>query len=373
MSPAVIDTRPSPRGFVNTAVIRDATFRGLFSDAEHREVRDYFGAHPELAPTPLRRLTTVASALGVGAVDAKDETGRYGVNAFKIAGVRYAVHRIGDEAAARGLVCATAGNHGRAVARVARQKRVPCTVFVPVPATNDPIELATRTSRIAAMEEDGATVVHVNGSYEEAVRRAAAYGQETGGTIVSDTSWDGYEEIPRWIMAGYTQVLEEASSQWDSRPDLVVVQGGVGGLVCAAASWLAWRFGAERPVLVAAEPDTAACLLESAAARRAVTLEGPLTTFMAGLRCAEPSPIAWPTIAAGVDAFVAVSDSEVVNAIAMLKDAPELERIDAGPSGACGLAALAALIRAPELEEVRTALALDWAAARCMVIVTEGV
>ena len=204
------------------------------------------------------------------------------------------------------------------------------------------------------------------------MRRAAAHGQETGGTIVSDTSWDGYEEIPRWIMAGYTQVLEEAFSQWDSRPALVVVQGGVGGLVCAAASWLAWRFGAERPLLVAAEPDSAACLLESAAAGRAVTLEGPLTTFMAGLRCAEPSPIAWPTIAAGVDAFVSVSDSEVMDAIAMLADGPEEERIAAGPSGACGLAALAALIRAPELEEVRAALALDWGKARSMVIVTEG-
>jgi diaminopropionate ammonia-lyase len=255
---------------------------------------------------------------------------------------------------------------------VARQKRVPCTVFVPRAATNDPLERATRRSRIAGMEEDGATVVHVDGSYEEAVRQAAAHGDASGGTIVSDTSWDGYEQIPRWIMAGYTQVFEEAFSQWDSRPSLMVVQGGVGGLVCAAASWLAWRFGAQRPLLVAAEPDSAACLLESAAAGRAVTLQKPLTTFMAGLRCAEPSPAAWPTIASGVDAFVSVSDPDVVDAIAMLRDGPEQERIAAGPSGACGLAALAALVRAPELRDVRSALALDWGAARCMVIVTEG-
>ena len=361
------------RGFVNTSVIRDDSFRGLFSDAEHREVRDYFGVHPELPPTPLRRLPTVASALGVAAVDAKDETGRYGVNAFKITGVRYAVHRIGDDAAARGLVCATAGNHGRAVARVARQKRVPCTVFVPQAGTNDPLELATRASRIAGMEEDGAMVVHVDGSYEEAVRQAAAHGQASGGTIVSDTSWDGYREIPRWIMAGYTQVFEEAFSQWDSRPSIVVVQGGVGGLLCAAASWLAWRFGAERPLLVAAEPASAACLLESASAGRAVTIREPLTTFMAGLRCAEPSPAAWPTIASGVDAFVSVGDSDVLDAIAMLRSGPEEERIDAGPSGACGVAALAALVRTPELGKIRAELGLDWGAARCMVIVTEGV
>jgi diaminopropionate ammonia-lyase len=360
------------RGLINPAVDRGDAFRGLFSDDDYRDVHAYFAAHPELSPTPLRRLHSVADALGLAAVDAKDETGRYGVNAFKIVGVRYAVHRLGDEVASRGLVCATAGNHGRAVARVARQKRVPCTVFIPGAATNEPIELTTRASRIRAMEDDGAKVVAVDDSYEEAVRRAAAFGAESGGTIVSDTSWDGYDEIPRWIMAGYTQVFEEAFSQWDSPPALVVVQGGVGGLVCAAASWFAWRFGADRPFFVAAEPDSAACLLASAAAGRAVTVEGPLNTFMAGLRCAEPSPAAWPTIAAGVDAFVSVPDAAVIEAMGMLANGPEGERIDAGPSGACGLAALAAIARAPELDAIRSASGLDPGKTRGMVIVTEG-
>lgn len=360
------------RGFINPSVRRDASFRGLFTDDDYREVHAYFAAHPELPPTPLRRLHAIAETLGLAAVDAKDETARFGVNAFKIAGVRYAVHRLGDAIAARGLVCATAGNHGRAVARVARQKRVPCTVFIPTAATSDPIEAATRASRIRAMEEDGATVVEVDGTYEEAVRRAAAFGAGSGGTIVSDTSWDGYDTIPRWIMAGYTQVFEEALSQWDSRPTIVVVQGGVGGLVCAAASWLAWRFGAGRPYLVAAEPDTAACLLASAVAGRATAIDGPMTTFMAGLRCAEPSPAAWPAIAAGVDAFVTVPDAAVLEAMSMLKHGPEGERIDAGPSGACGLAALAAVARAPGLGDIRSAAGLDAAGARGMVIVTEG-
>jgi len=360
------------QGLLNPSVERDATFRGLFSDDDYRDVHAYFAAHPELPPTPLRRLRSIAGALGLAAVDAKDETGRYGVNAFKIVGVRYAVHRLGDEIAARGLVCATAGNHGRAVARVARQKRIPCAVFVPRAATSDPIEAAIRSSRISAMEEDGAVVVHVAGTYEDAVLRAAAFGEESGGTILSDTSWDGYEEIPRWIMAGYTQVFEEAHSQWDSPPTLVVVQGGVGGLVCAAVSWFAWRFGADRPFFVAAEPDSAACLLESAAAGRAVTVAGRLNTFMSGLRCAEPSPAAWPTIAAGVDAFVSVPDVAVVEAMRLLNNAPEGERIESGPSGACGLAALTAIAHAPELREVRAAAGLDSGTVRGLVIVTEG-
>src|SRR5690606_6036596 len=130
---------------------------------------------------------------GMSAIDAKDETQRFGVNAFKIAGVQYAVHRLGEAAAARGLVCATAGNHGRAVARVARLQRgvggassrgVPCTVFVPVLRTSDPVEIRTRSARVAAMRADGATVVDLDGTYEDAVAEATRFGERTGATVI---------------------------------------------------------------------------------------------------------------------------------------------------------------------------------------------
>ena len=204
------------QAFLNPAAQRDSGFRGLFPDEIYRDVHAYFGAHPELAPTPLRSLAALAGSLGIGAVWVKDETGRFGLNAFKIAGVRYAVHRLGDAVAARGLVCATAGNHGRAVARAARDKRVPCTVFIPSARPASPagspalaIESALRASRVAAMRADGAVVVDVDGSYEEAVRRAAAAAAETGATVVSDTSWPGYDEIPRGSWRGYA-IFEEA-------------------------------------------------------------------------------------------------------------------------------------------------------------------
>jgi diaminopropionate ammonia-lyase len=222
------------------------------------------------------------------------------------------------------------------------------------------------------MRADGATVVEVDGTYEDAVRAAAAFGEETGATIISDTSWDGYEQIPRWIMAGYTQILEEAASQWDHPPTLVIVQGGVGGLVCAAASWFAYRFGDKRPYFIAAEPENAACLMMSAEAGHPVTITGNLDTIMAGLRCAEPSPAAWPAIAAGVDAFVTVSDAAAIDAMRIMSAATEDERIDAGPSGACGLAALVAIARDPALAEVQSAAGLD-REARALVIVTEGI
>jgi diaminopropionate ammonia-lyase len=324
---------------LNANVRRDETFTGLFTDAEYRDLEAFFAARPELAPTPLRALPGLAHGLGIDALHVKDETSRFGVNAFKIVGVSYAVHKLGPESASRGLVCATAGNHGRAVARVARDNGVPCTVFVPVLKTNNPLERRTRESRVGAMREDGARVIEVDGSYEQAVERAAAFGAETDGTIVSDTSWPGYEQIPRWIMLGYTHLFEEASRQWTESPTHVFIQGGVGGLVCAAASWFAHRFGPERPTMIACEPENAACLLASAQAGRAVHIDSSLDTIMAGLRCAEPSPAAWPTIAAGIDAFVTVSDDEVEKTMAALAR----EGIDAGPSGTCGVASLTAI------------------------------
>jgi diaminopropionate ammonia-lyase len=359
------------RCFLNSSVRRDDGFRGLFADDEYRDVHAYFAAHPELPPTPLISLRAAAQHLGLAAADVKDESHRFGVNAFKILGVRYAVHRLGDEAARQGLVCATTGNHGRALARVARQKSVPCTVFVPVARTSDAVEHETRASRVAAMREDGASVVKVDGTYEDAVRRAAAFGRDKGATVVSDMSWDGYDEIPRWIMAGYTQLFEEAFSQWDSPPGLVIVQGGVGGLVCAAASWFAWRFGAERPFLIAAEPEHAACLLASARAGVPVTIDSTLDTIMAGLRCAEPSPAAWPAIAAGIDAFVTVPDERVVEAMRLLRSADENERIEAGPSGACGVAALHEIALTPDFAALRSVAQMT-GSTRALVVVTEG-
>ncbi len=370
------------RSYLNPAVRRDDEFRGLWPDGDYHDVRAFFRSNPELSPTPLKPLRALADTLGVASIYAKDETHRFGLNAFKIVGVSYAVDRLVNagrhedrEPASpitRGVVCATAGNHGRAVARVAHQRRIPCTVFLPSMTTHDPIEARTRAARISAMQADGATVVDVDGTYEQAVRQAAAFGSRTGATIVSDTSWEGYERIPRWIMAGYTRLLDEAAAQWDAPPTLVIVQAGVGGLVCAAANWFAWRFGKDRPFFVAAEPDNAACLLMSARAGQMLTIDSDLDTIMAGLRCAEPSPAAWPSIAAGVDAFVAVPDALAREAMEMMRAGPDAERIEAGPSGACGVAALTAIARAPQMEIIRSAARLD-RSARVMVMVTEGV
>jgi threonine dehydratase len=163
-------------------------------------------------------------------------------------------------------------------------------------------------------------------------------------------------------------------------PDVVLVQGGVGGLVCAAANWFAWQFGARRPYLIACEPESAACLLESARAGRATTigsvrapeLPSPVVTMMAGLRCAEPSPAAWPSIESGIDAFAAIPDSIVIDAIDRLRQGDAGDPpIAAGPSGACGVGALLALISSPQLGDVRAACSLG-RSTQVLAIVTEG-
>jgi diaminopropionate ammonia-lyase len=270
------------------------------------------------------------------------------------------------------------------------------------------------------MQADGAQTVEFAGSYEDAVARAAEHARETGAMVVSDTAWPGYGEIPRLIMLGYTRLFDEASRQWDRPPDLVLIQGGVGGLVCAAANWFAAQYGRDRPFLIACEPESAACLLESARAGRLVDLaavnagDGPgeprttdpdlgvseprvpavaktsasepspaearapspeprqRSTMMAGLRCAEPSPAAWPSIHFGIDAFLSIADSLAIEAMDRLKEAAQCGQASAaGPSGACGLGALLGLVQSPETGAIRNACGLS-RSTRVMAVVTEA-
>lgn len=323
--------------------------------------------------TSLKALPGLASDLGLRELIVKDESSRFDLPAFKIVGVRFATARLrdggqlgghaGGQAGGTTLVAATTGNHGRAVARVARERGLSARIYVPGDA--DP-------ARVAALRDEGAEVVFVEAGYDEAVRRMAADAAAHGWTVVSDASWDGYETVPRDIMTGYTRIFEEARAQWDARPDVVVVQAGVGSLAGAAAGWLAAVFGDDRPRLVIAEPEGSACVMASLAAGRRVALETCARTKMAGLRCAEVSPLAWPVIRDMADAAVAVTEAQNDAMIACLAERRgDDEAIAAGPSGGAGLAALARVMTEDALAPVRDALGLT-RASRVMALVTEG-
>ena len=333
---------------------------------------------PGYRPTPLLSIPTLAEEVGVASLLVKDLSDCFGLPAFKIMGASWAVNhaiaeRLGQPPAPAfptllrraeslrplQLVTATDGNHGRAVAHMAALLGLEATVYVPS---------GTASARIDAIRGEGARLDVVHGSYDDAVARAA---QDAGEhrLIVSDTSWPGYESTPRAVIDGYATILCEIDGQLDDlaapRPDVVLVQCGVGAFA-AAVGVHHWGDDA-RPTLVAVEPDDAACMLESLAAGRIVTVPGPHRSIMAGLNCGTVSLVAWPLLASTFDLCVTVDDECARGAMRLLAKAG----IEAGESGGAGLAGLLALCSAPELAMLRERFAIG-ATANVLVFCTEG-
>ncbi|MBA3269365.1 MAG: pyridoxal-phosphate dependent enzyme [Acidobacteria bacterium] len=326
----------------------------LFDDRDFASQRAFFTRRPHLAATPLHDCPGLAAVVGVDTMLVKDETSRFGLNAFKAVGAMFAVGTLVEQgriSAGDTLVCASEGNHGRAVARAARDAGCSACVYV-----SDTVA----GTRVAAIESEGATVVPVQGTYDEAVKTMASDAATRGWTIISDTSWAGYEEVPRLIMLGYTRLFDEAEQAWlpGRPPDAMFVPGGVGGLLAAAACWCEWRYGAARPSVVGVEPTAAACLQLSARQGRPTAVSGPFDTVMGGLRCGEVSPLAFGATHTLVDRYVAVEDTLAFEAMRLLaRPRGDDPVIQCGPSGAAALAGVLALPR-------------DYK--RVMVLVTEG-
>ena len=295
------------------------------------------------------------------AVFAKDETARFGLNAFKLLGGLFAIETLIAEGAIRPgdtLVCASEGNHGRAVARAAREAGCRSRVYMAGDAA---------AARVAAIAGEGAEVARVDGSYDDAVRIMRGEAADHGWTVVSDTSWEDYERIPRLIMLGYTHLIEEIAEQFD----VVFVQGGVGGLLCGVASACAFHRDGVRVVCV--EPSQAACLMASAGAGHPVAVEGPLSTSMAGLRNREVSPLAFAAVQPIVDAYVAIDDDWAHDAMRRFaRPAGDDPAIAAGASGSAALGGLLAVCTQPAMAAVRERLRLG-PASRVVVVVSEGV
>ncbi len=323
---------------------------------------------PGYAPTPLVSLPALAGELGLGEVWVKDESRRFGLNAFKGLGGSYAVHRLLARERPSTLATATAGNHGRGVAWAARTLGLRAVIFVPghtVPA------------RIDALRREGAEVVVVDGTYDDALRRVAAESAAHGWQVISDTAYPGYTEIPQWIMMAYTTIFaeatEELAAQGRGEPDVVLLQAGVGGLAWAGTFFYARRAGRSRPRLVAVEPLEADCLLTSITSPTGEMrpTRGRLRTIMAGLNAGTPSLVAWPLIRTGMDAFLAIDDGYAEEAMRRLHGGGKDFRVVAGESGAAGVAGLLALCREPALMDARRQLGLG-PTARVLMVNSEG-
>jgi diaminopropionate ammonia-lyase len=306
---------------------RNVDYGGMFDRRDYESVARFFAGRDR---TPLRDVV-----IGSRRALVKDESSRFGLNAFKITGVEYAMAKR-NLAAGSSIVCASAGNFGRAVAHVGRRLGLRVRVYM---------SRATADGPRRAIEGEGAEVVLVDGTYDDAVRRA----RDDSALVVSDTAWPGNEEIPRDIMLGYTRIMDEAREQWPATPDVVIVQAGVGGLAAAVVSWLSDRFGDARPFSICVEPASANPLMQSARAGRRVDVTTPMTTIMAGLRCAVASSIALPPLLEGCDAFATIEDDDARDAMRTLAE----HGIVAGPSGAAGLAAL------PQVDRPGTVLVIN--------------
>ncbi len=325
------------------------------------DVEAFHRTLPGFAETRLVALPDLARALGVGALWVKDESTRCGLNAFKVLGASYAIHRLLETvrpARPPTFATATDGNHGRAVAWAARRLGHPAVIFVP---------RNTVKARIEALRSEGAEVVVVDGTYDDTVRRAAADAARHGWQVISDTAYPGYTEIPGWIVEGYTTLFAESARQMGGAPTHVFLQAGVGGL--AAAGTVFYRREGSRPTLVSVEPLDADCLRESIASPDGGIREakGRQDSIMAGLNCGTPSLLAWPVIRAGVRAFLAVDDDYAREAMRRYAAAS----VVSGESGAAGLAGLLAIAGEPGLAAARRSLGLG-ADARVLLISTEG-
>ncbi len=371
-----IEWAPNPRAA--TIASSDAA-ASAFPDGVFAETRAFHRQIPGFRPTPLRSLTRLADMIGVGGIWVKDESVRLSLNSFKVLGGSFAIYRfiqqklgtegeglsfdelVSDTTRAKlgeiTFATATDGNHGRGVAWAADKLRCRAVVYV---------HKGTSQARINAIAGYGAEVHIVDGTYDDAVRRASADAAANGWQVISDTSWEGYEEVPRWVMQGYTTMLSEVQEQLTgqgiTKPTHVFVQAGVGALAAATTGFYSRRFGGERPTQVVVEPAEAQCLLESVRIGDGEPhdVTGDLDTIMAGLACGEPSPIAWKVLWDCVDAFLACPD--YVAAKGMRVYAVPLAGdpfVVSGESGAVTLGALMYIAEDPDYADLKAQLGLD--------------
>ena len=335
----------------------------------------------EYAPTPLTELTDTAAVFGIGNILVKDESFRFGLNAFKVLGGSYCLGkllstRLGSEALldatelrrrAAGLppqtfVTATDGNHGRGIAWAASYFGQRSVVYMPRDSAAERLENIRR----AGAEAEITPLL-----YDDTVRHAKAQAAAEGWQLVQDTAWEGYTEVPLLIMQGYLTIAAELHEQLAGRvPTHIFLQAGVGSMAAALAAALRDLLGTA-PKIIVVEPNRADCFFRTAAAAdgQLHAAEGELDTIMAGLACGEPSAPAWELLASCADAFVAMDDAAAARAMRILAAPAGADtRIISGESGAAGCGALFEILHDAKLRE---RFGID-AASLALCISTEG-
>lgn len=366
----------------------DDRYLSLMSREAVAKAGQFHRSFPQYAPTPLARLDGMAARLGLGGLYVKDESYRFGLNAFKVLGGSFAMARYIAGALGRDVsetdyayltgeelkkdfgqavfFTATDGNHGRGVAWAANKLGQKSVVHMPK---------GTAKSRFDNIAKEGARVTIEEVNYDDCVRMAAAEAARTEhGVVIQDTAWEGYEEIPSWIMQGYGTMAAEAAQQLGERPTHVFVQAGVGSLAGAVAGFFANLFPGDPPKVVVIEAKNADCHFQSALAGDGVprAVGGGLKTIMAGLACGEPNPISWDILRNHADAFLSCPDWVSARGMRMLAAPVKGDpAVCSGESGAVGMGAVSAIMEDGAYKDLCSALGLD-RSSRVLLFSTEG-
>ncbi|AFM41024.1 diaminopropionate ammonia-lyase [Desulfosporosinus acidiphilus SJ4] len=363
----------------------------LFSKDEIDKARKFHATFPDYQATPLRSLKNLASNYGVRGIYVKDESFRFGLNAFKALGGSYAIGRylaqrlnkdiselpykvltspeikkqLGDIT----FATTTDGNHGRGIAWTARQLGQKSVVYMPKGSSQ---------FRLEKIREEGAEASITDLNYDDAVRMTAEKAEKNGWVVVQDTSWEGYEEIPSWIMQGYgtmsAEALEELNNLGVEKPTHIFVQAGVGALAGSVQGYFASLFQEERPKTVVVEANKADCLYKSALAGdgRPRVVGGDMSTIMAGLACGEPNLIGWNILKDYSQLFVSAPDWVAARGMRVLAN-PLLgdPRVISGESGAVTAGLLNSFLKDKAFKSAREQLNIN-DQSQILIFNTEG-
>ena len=353
-----------------------------------KKVNAFHRSFPEYSVTPLAELNNLAAKLGVKSIHVKDESYRFGLNAFKVLGGSYAIgsyiarklgmdisdlpyekmtgaeikEKLGDVT----FVTATDGNHGRGVAWTANRLGQKSVVYMPKGSAQE------RLDNIRALGSD-ASITDLN--YDDAVRLANKGAEEYGWVMVQDTAWEGYEDIPGWIMEGYTTMAYEAVEQLKGeKPTHIFLQAGVGAMSGGLTGFFADYYGEDRPIITIVEPNKADCIYRTAAANdgKLHYVTGDMDSIMAGLCCGEPCTIGWNVLKDHADNFVSVPDYCAAKGMRVMGNPlPGDDKVISGESGAATLGFVAELMTNPSLDWLRAQLKID-ENSRILCFSTEG-
>ncbi|MDB3084341.1 diaminopropionate ammonia-lyase [Clostridioides difficile] len=355
------------------------------------KIRNFHKSFSEYKVTPLHSLSELANELGISNIWLKDESYRFGLNAFKSLGGSYAVGKyiakklnmdisnlsfemlnsknIKEKLGDLTFVTATDGNHGRGIAWFANQIGQKSVVFMPKGSSE---------IRLNNIRKEGAEASITDLNYDDAVRLATKYADENNGVIIQDTAWDGYEEIPTWIMQGYVTLIDEAIEQINSldngMPTHVFLQAGVGSFAGTVQGYLEYVFGNNRPITTIVEPNEAACIFKSAEIndQKPHAVTGFMETIMAGLNCGEPNTIGWNILRDYSDMYISCPDYVAARAMRILANPLKGDpKVVSGESGAVGLGVLSLILEEDGLKEIADKLNIN-KDSKILVISTEG-